>query len=155
MRAYLSYLWYLIRHKWFVFLKCCEYGIPLLGLLHDLSKFFPDEFIAYARYFYNADGSPRTERDKATTRAFDLAWFKHQRRNKHHWQYWVLLEDEGGIKPLPIPRAYVKEMLADWLGAGRALGADLKEWYFNHKTVMLLDQGVRSFIEGELGVLEA
>lgn len=27
--------------------------------------------------------------------AFDLAWLKHQKRNPHHWQYWLLINDSS------------------------------------------------------------
>ena len=48
---YLAYLKKLLLHKWFVFLECLKMGMPLVGLIHDWSKFLPDEFIPYARYF--------------------------------------------------------------------------------------------------------
>jgi len=64
MRAYISYLKYILRHKWFVFWEACKLGIPWLGLIHDWHKFLPDEFFPYARYFYNPDGSKKQVRDK-------------------------------------------------------------------------------------------
>ena len=39
------------RHKWHVFKLCCQAGIPLQGLLHDLSKFSPTEFRESAKYY--------------------------------------------------------------------------------------------------------
>lgn len=95
MRRYIIYLWYIMRHKWFVLCACISHGIPLRGLMHDFSKLRPSEFIPYARYFYNPDGSKREhKRDKTgyykptdTGDAnFDFAWFLHQKRNRHHWQ---------------------------------------------------------------------
>lgn len=52
MRSYLLYLRQVLRHKWYVFWECCKLGIPLLGIVHDSSKFLPSEFFPYARWFY-------------------------------------------------------------------------------------------------------
>lgn len=159
MKRYLNYLSYVLQHKWFVFLQCCKFGIPWLGILHDLSKFLPSEFIPYARYFHNPDGSPRQIRDntgyyKPTDTgdtAFDFAWLLHQKRNRHHWQWWLLPEDGGGTKVLPIPEKYRLEMLADWSGAGRAQGApDIAAWYTKNKDKMTLHPATREWIETTL-----
>jgi len=83
----LKYLWQVLRHKWFVFLEACRLGIPWLGLIHDWSKLRSSEFAPYAQHFY---GSQPEKKDDP---AFDIAWLQHQKRNKHHWQYWVLMND--------------------------------------------------------------
>ena len=99
-----KYLSYVLRHKWYVFVECCKLGTPLRGILHDLSKFLPSEWFPYARHFYgnlpNWDDVKRicpTYQYKNTKQGnkdlFDIAWLLHQKRNKHHWQYWLLLED--------------------------------------------------------------
>jgi hypothetical protein len=91
-----AYLKYVIRHKWFVFVAGCRLGIPWLALLHDLSKFLPDEWRWYARHFYAPDGSKQTWQGKdgfyvaaGNDTKFDRAWLKHIKRNKHHPQHWV------------------------------------------------------------------
>lgn len=38
----------------------------------------------------------------------------HQNNNQHHWQYWVLITDEGDLRPLDMPDCYVAEMVCDW-----------------------------------------
>lgn len=100
MRKHVKYGWYVLRHRWFVFLECAKRGLWWRGLVHDLSKLLPSEWFPYARYFYgpkpecDENGTVwLTEADEARTAAFDLAWMKHQRRNDHHWQAWVLRED--------------------------------------------------------------
>ena len=95
---YIKYLWYVIRHKWFVFVECVKLGVPWLGLIHDLSKFLPREFIPYARNFYGT--YPKDLRYTRFTAegvkaAFDVAWLHHQKGNRHHWQYWLLQYDQG------------------------------------------------------------
>jgi len=54
MKKYLQYLSYVLRHKWHVSLECFHHGLYWRGITHDLSKFLPDEFIPYARYFYGS-----------------------------------------------------------------------------------------------------
>lgn len=160
MRRHLSYASYLLRHKWFVFVAGCRLGIPWLALMHDNSKFRPSEWLPYARYFYEPDGSKKTRRDstgyyKPTDTgdaAFDFAWLLHQKRNKHHWQWWVLPEDEGGLKVLPMPDRYRREMLADWRGAGRAQGTpDTLKWYRTNRHKMSLHPETQGWIEQQLG----
>src|SRR5207249_1167176 len=105
--------------------ECCRLGIPIAGVTHDLSKFLPSEWVPYAQHFY---GDAAGRADKAA--AFDSAWLYHQRRNPHHPQWWVLLQDSGETKLLPMPDRYRREMLADWIGAGRAQGyPDTAAWY--------------------------
>ncbi len=53
--------------------------------------------------------------------AFELAWLKHQHRNPHHWQYWVLENDDGNTVLIPMPKRYWLEMVCDWYGAGWAI----------------------------------
>lgn len=97
MKAHLAYLWYVLRHKWFVFLECWRLGIPWLGVVHDMSKFTPGEWFPYVNHFYGPDShhkdgshAPKQIRDetgyyKPTNTgdaAFDFAWLLHQKRNK-------------------------------------------------------------------------
>ena len=159
MTAYLKYLSYVLRHKWFVFIACCRMGIPWQGIIHDISKFLPGEFIPYARFFYSNPFNPKRNKTgycKLTDtgdKAFDFAWLLHQKRNKHHWQWWVLPEDSGGVKVFPMPLKYRKEMLADWIGAGKAQGKpDTKAWYEANNDKMQLHPETRKWIETMLGV---
>lgn len=162
---YRVYLRYVIRHKYYVFQAACRLGIPWRGLTHDLSKFRPSEFIPYARYFYEADGSPRRRRDKtgyyqaarSGDDAFDRAWLLHQHRNPHHWQYWMLPLDDGGVRSLPMPQEYVREMVADWCGASMAQGyggdiETIRSWYVEHKHLMTLNPETRWWVEMLLGL---
>jgi len=166
---YWKYLSYVIRHKWFVFLEACRLGIPWLGVIHDLSKFLPGEFIPYAKHFYGPDShhkdgshAPKgihTGRDETGyykagdtgDLAFDFAWLLHQKRNRHHWQWWVLLEDDGGTKLFDVSDRYRREMLADWRGAGHALGTpDTRAWYEKNKGKMKLHPHTRDWIVAQL-----
>ena len=142
---YRRYIWYVLRHKWFVFLEAYNLGITWLGLVHDLSKFRLGEMLPYAQYFYGR--KPQSRRDDS----FDYAWLLHQKRNKHHWQWWVLPEDDGGLRVLEMPDRYRKEMLADWHGAGRALGnPNTAGWYEANKNKMWLGKLTRQWVESEI-----
>lgn len=113
MRPHLQYLAYVVRHKWFVFRAGLRTGAPLWRLLvHDWSKFTPAEWGPYVRKFYG--GWERLDE-------FDQAWLHHQHHNPHHWQHWLLREDSGLLKLLRMPDDLVREMVADWMGAGRAI----------------------------------
>jgi hypothetical protein len=140
MWKHLKYASYVIRHRWFVFVECLKLGIIWRGLTHDLSKFLPSEWFPYANFFY--DKAPDGGNRPGYKTAFDLAWLYHQHRNPHHWQYWRLREDDGGTKLIPMPLKYVKEMLADWRGAGKAQGfAELGPWYAkNHRKIELHEE---------------
>lgn len=161
MRRHLQYLKYVLRHKWFVFLECLKLGVPIwIAILHDWDKFLPDEWFGYARFFHNPDGSPVQRRDgtgyyKPTdtgNREFEKAWFLHTRRNKHHWQYWVL-PTEGDNKLYQMPDVYIREMIADWRGAGRAQGTpDTKAWYMANRDKMKLHHVTRLGVEMYLGI---
>lgn len=86
MRRHLQYLKAVCRHKWYVFLACLQFGVPIWSAIaHDWDKFLLDEWLPYARTFYKPDGT----KQYVESVEFAQAWMKHQHRNKHHWQYWV------------------------------------------------------------------
>lgn len=87
LRPHWLYANYLARHKWFVFREGRKLKVGLWALLkHDWSKFLPSEWFPYAHSFYG-------KRTEAVKRAFDYAWLLHQKRNPHHWQFWVVPQD--------------------------------------------------------------
>lgn len=160
MIKYCKYLWYVIKHKWFVFIECYKLGIPWLGIIHDWSKFRPSEFIPYTRHFFGGRKSG-IEKGRDSTgyykpydtgdKDFDFAWFLHQKRNKHHWQWWVFPLDKEGYKMLGMTQKYRKEMLADWKGAGRAQKTPgVEVWYQKNKDKLQLHPSTRLWIEGML-----
>lgn len=154
MKRHLRYAQYLIRHKWFVFWAGVQIGPVhfwqwpfwiLTLLIHDWDKLLPDMWCAYARCFYAADG---TKQYKPTS-AFDRTWNRHQKWSKHHWQHWVLLKDDGTFKELYIPNYWVREMVADWRGAGRAIvgpGVKTSAWYDKEHKNIKMDLGSRVLV---------
>lgn len=143
MMKYLKYIMYLIKHKWFVGIECFKRGLIWRGIVHDVSKLLPSEFFAYANYFY---GKPLCSslRELKRKEKFNRAWLRHQHRNKHHWQHWVLVKDSDETIVIPMPRKYVYEMIADWIGAGRAIKGrgipkdEVVDWYLRNRPNMIL-----------------
>jgi len=103
-------------HKYWVFYYCWKMGIPLQGLFHDMSKFSSVEFWEGVKY-YQGNSSPIDACKKEN--GWSKAWMHHKGRNKHHYEYWQDNFDDGGIA-IEMPLKYKKEMLCDFLGAGRA-----------------------------------
>ena len=152
MPRFWQYFKYVIRHKWYVFWACYDYGVPLwMALLHDWDKFLPASFSAYAKTFYNKDGSKRYEEFPE----FAVAWNQHQKLNKHHWQWWRLTWDRGDTEALPMPSVYRREMLADWCGAGKALGKpDTRAWYLSQRPILIekIHPETIAWLDGQLMV---
>lgn len=148
MNKHLKYLNYVIRHKWYVFQECCKQSIIWRGIIHDMSKLYPSEWKPYVDYFYGETKNYYGNCNDIDT-CFDVAWLKHQNRNKHHWQYWVLMKDNGSIYPLDMPMKYVKEMYADWVGANRATRNKLtvKQWYEKNKNKMMMSDKTKEEIK--------
>jgi hypothetical protein len=162
MIKHLKYLNYLLRHKWFVFIAGRKHGVSLWRLLiHDWSKFLPCEWIPYVDYFYGEKARLQKEEWDDSRYwpaamkyyvAFDRAWLHHQHASPHHWQHWVLRNDDGSTKTLQIPENFAREMVSDWFGAGRAITGkwDAKNWYEKNKEKMLLHPETRTLVESLL-----
>jgi hypothetical protein len=94
--------------------------------VHDLSKWSIHEFPGYALHF-KGGGAPDL---------FVHAWLHHIHYNPHHWQHWIFADRftpkgsrvEGGC--VEMPKIYVVEMVADWMGASRAYTGswDMSNW---------------------------
>ena len=99
---------------------CFKMGIPLQGLVHDLSKYSLKELSQYK--YYTGKKSPHaTMREEY---GYSTSWYHHRNRNKHHWEYWIdSLEDRTAVK---MPFKYVIEMLCDMCAAGYVYNG--KKW---------------------------
>ena len=92
-----------------------------------------------------------------TKERYNYAWLHHQRRNPHHWQYWYLMQDNDPDFPLPMPKEYVLEMVADWAGAGRAITGkwDVSGWYAKNADKIKIDCYTRDIVETAISKLES
>jgi len=124
-----------------------EYGwIQLHVICHDNSKYDKDEFIPYLHAFY-----PKTKNTKMSNeqqKEYDLAWYYHQSINPHHWQYWLLIRDEGNIVPMDMNKKSIIEMLCDWSSFQYIYpGRSANKWYNDNKDIMILSDNTRTLIE--------
>jgi len=213
---HIKYFWYVARHKWFVLVAGLRLRVNIVQLItHDWSKFLPSEWGPYVAHFYgdypkHDPEDPckwqRRNYDGPTTldvkRWFDVAWNHHQKRQPHHWQYWLLTTDQPGqdwalwqmappigpytlayqgepVAELPddarpmqdnarylfagelrttlnrapvalaMPERYVREMVADWMGAGRAITGkwEVAAWYAKTREHIILHPETRAQVE--------
>ena len=102
-------------HKYYVAKYCFKFGLYWQGIVHDLSKFLPIEFLTSVKY-YQGNRSPidAEKEDKG----YSIAWLHHFHNNKHHWCYWVDWDMKQNLTPYKIPYKYVIEAICDWIGAG-------------------------------------
>lgn len=147
IRRHLAYLRYVLRHKYYVWRGCQIVGGLSLwrAIVHDWDKFLPDEWFPYARAFYAPDGN----KQYVESPEFAAAWNKHQKRNRHHWQWHLITWDRGDTEALPMPEIDVREMAADWIGAGWAItgNPDPRPWYEKNREKIKLHPASRELLE--------
>lgn len=116
-----------------------------IGFAHDDSKTEPDEYYAYDAYFYGGNRSYQVVQD------FNYAWLNHIHRNPHHWQHWILINDEPdeGEIILDMPGNYILEMICDWWAFSwqNENLYEIFDWYDKHKDHMDLSDKTRKTVE--------
>lgn len=112
---------------------------------HDASKYDTEEYQAYDAYFYGGN------RSYEVVQNFRKAWLRHIHLNPHHWQYWILNNDEPdeGEIILEMPYNYLIEMICDWWAFSWAEGdlTEIFQWYDKHKDYMKLAPKTREMVE--------
>jgi len=111
---------------------------------HDDSKSSCNEWIPYREYFYG------NKEDEDIQNAFNYAWLHHIHNNPHHWQYWLLYEDDTKKPtPLEIPYEYLIEMILDWWSFSWKQGNlyEIQDWYNNHKSMIIMNENSKNLIE--------
>lgn len=105
------------RHRHKVIANCFRAGIPIRGLLHDLSKYSPTEFIPGAKHYLGTRSPNEGEREDY---GYSKAWMHHKGRNRHHFEYWTDYNPEtrkmSGVK---MPRKFLIEMFCDRVAASK------------------------------------
>ena len=104
-------------HRFLVMKGCFKVGLYKQGLLHDMSKYSPSEFLVGIKYYQGNRSPNNAEREDI---GYSSAWLHHKGRNKHHYEYWIdysTKEIPGGMAPAPMPVKYVIEMLMDRIAA--------------------------------------
>ncbi len=111
------------RHRHEVIKNCYRAGILFQGLVHDLSKYMPAEFIVGAIY-YQGNRSPNEGEREAY--GYSKAWMHHKGRNKHHFEYWTDYDSvTRKMSPVRMPYRYIVEMFCDRVAASKIyMGSD-------------------------------
>lgn len=110
------------RHRHKVIQHCFKAGIPLRGLLHDLSKYSPAEFLRGCKY-YQGNRSPN-DREREVN-GYSASWMHHKGRNKHHFEYWTDYDHATGlITAVKMPTKYLIEMFCDRVAASKIYSGD-------------------------------
>ena len=106
------------HHRHLVMKRCFKVGLYKQGLLHDLTKYSPTEFLVGCKYYQGTRSPNNAERED---KGYSSAWLHHKGRNKHHLEYWIDYsldkKDKGVIAGCKMPEKYVVEMYMDRLSA--------------------------------------
>lgn len=154
MNKYWQHFKTITKHRHKVMWLCFRIGLFKQGLLHDLSKYSPIEFLTSAKY-YQGNRSPidAEKEDKG----YSLAWQHHKGHNPHHWEYRVdnlgpvptkvsgifrpsirnsynpelnkdriveTIEYKSNPTAIEIPYNYLLEMICDMVAAGQVYLGD-------------------------------
>ena len=111
------------NHKILVMIGCFKIGLYKQGLLHDLSKYGPTEFLVGCKYYKGYMSPINAER---ADKGYSTAWLHHKGRNKHHLEYWIDYdvskikgEDHSAMAGMKMPVKYVCEMFIDRVSASK------------------------------------
>lgn len=146
------------EHKYLVMINCFRVGLYRQGLLHDLSKYSPEEFWTGVRYYQGTRSPNAAEREKY---GFSKAWLHHKGRNKHHFEYWIdfSMKKEEGLVGNKMPLKYVIEMMMDRIAASRVYkgenyndGSPL-EYYNRERQLIVIHPETRALLEKLLYML--
>ena len=138
---------------------CFKVGLYRQGLLHDLSKYSPAEFIVGAKYYQGTRSPNNAEREDI---GVSTAWLHHKGRNLHHFEHWVDYSMEPGkvIMGTKMPRRYIVEMLMDRISACRTYNrkkytdkAPLAYWLKNKEKLWFIHPATARELEGLLRML--
>ncbi|MBR0409561.1 MAG: catalase [Eubacterium sp.] len=116
---FLGHLKTIDHHKYLVTKMCFQVGLYKQGILHDLSKYHPVEFIPGVIY-YQGDRSP-IAREKEV-KGLSRGWLHHKGRNPHHFEYWIdytVVKKGAVLTGMKMSRKYVAEMVIDRICASK------------------------------------
>ena len=151
--SFMNHLRTVVRHKKLVMNGCFRVGLYRQGLLHDLSKFAPTEFLVGARYFQGNRSPNNAEREDI---CYSSSWLHHKGRNRHHFEYWVDYnlrgkDGESPLVPVKMPGRFVVEMLMDRIAASKVYLGDA---YTDKSPLGYFDGGrARKFMHPETAAL--
>lgn len=99
------------HHRRLVRQGCFRVGLYWQGIIHDLSKYSPTEFLTGAKYYQGTRSPNAAERED---KGYSVAWMHHKGRNRHHYEYWTDMDlTKRMYVSFPMPRKYLVEMVMD------------------------------------------
>lgn len=107
------------RHKILVGKLCFRCGLYRQGLMHDLSKYTPQEFLMGVKYYQGTRSPNDAERE---AKGVTTSWLHHKGRNKHHLEYWIDYSPNREVKGMigmKMPDNYIVEMFCDRVAASK------------------------------------
>jgi len=109
-------------HRLQVLKHCIKAGIIKRGLLHDLSKYSPTEFIPGVKHYQGTRSPNERERELY---GYSTAWMHHKGRNRHHFEYWNDYNPvTRRVEPVPMPDIFIFEMFCDRVAASKIYNKD-------------------------------
>lgn len=146
------------HHKMLVMKGCFRVGLYKQGLLHDLSKYSPTEFLVGCRYFQGTFSPNNVERIE---KGYSSAWLHHKGRNKHHLEYWIDYSagEDRTMSGMKMPTKYVVEMFIDRMSASKNYQKEkytdrsALEYYENSKRYYIIHPETRELLEMLLQML--
>jgi len=145
IRRFFGHLNTINRHKWLVMKHCFRVGLYRQGLMHDLSKYAPAEFLVGVKY-YQGNRSPNSAEREIV--GYSSAWLRHKGRNKHHLEYWIdySIDPNKTMVGCEMPVKYVVEMFCDRVAAsknynkGKYKDSFPYEYYLNSKEHYIVNE---------------
>ena len=137
------------RHKLLVMKGCFQIGLYKQGLLHDLSKYGPTEFLVGCKYYKGYMSPNNAERED---KGYSGAWLHHKGRNRHHLEYWIDYDvasskDKGkehsGMTGMKMPVRYVCEMFIDRVSASKNYQ---KDKYTDESPLVYYQRGIDHYM---------
>lgn len=129
------------EHKIQVMRHCFAVGLYYQGIMHDMSKYMPSEFLEGCRYYQDGKRSPNNGEREA--KGYSFAWMHHKGINRHHFEFWTdyaakPMKGQHPVGAVQMPRKYVAEMLMDRIAASKTY---LKEDYTRHEPLKYFQKG--------------
>ena len=124
MKNFFGHLKTISHHKKLVRKTCFKAGMYKQGLLHDLSKYSPIEFLAGVKYYQNGKKSPINKEKEIN--GISYGWLHHKGRNRHHFEYWIDYSSipNTGLIGMKMQKKYVAEMVIDRISASKNYNKD-------------------------------
>lgn len=110
---------------------------------HDNSKYYDEEYYPYLHWFY-----PENNEEKNRIE-FDYACLHHYHNNPHHWNHWILNDDEdkNTDRVLDMPEIYVIEMLCDWSSFSKKNPESTAyKWWVDNQDKMKMTENTKTLV---------